>query len=149
MTEHEELKKNAEMSRLKQRDKELNDYMDLLHTNIQRELKKTRDSLGILLGAWAAMIVSDFVGNGYIQLGFFFIYLCALAWMLYRDRKAVQAVSELKGALKILRILGLIDYDWDSLGSRRKRKTLMDLVEVVKSWAVKKQKAQEEVYSPA
>lgn len=149
MTEHEELKKNADESFLKQRNTELNAYMDLLHDNIGLALKKTKESLVILMVVWVALMASSFSGIGFLHTIVFVSYILAFAHVIYRDRKAVQAVTELKGALKILRILGLIDYDWDSLGSRRKRRTLMELVDVVKGWAVKKQKAQEEVYAPA
>lgn len=148
MTESEQLKQNAEKEWLKQRNQELTAYMDGLHDKIRVAIKNMQNAIIVLIVAWMAMMIAGFSGVGWLHAVCFIAYLVAVGYMIWRDRQGAQAVAEFKGALNVLRILGLIDYDLDSLGSRHRRKVLSELVDMVKRWTTKKKEAQEKVYAP-
>lgn len=150
MSEMEQLKKNADEARISQRTRELGEYMESIHTLIDKQIGQVRQAVLIFAGVLVATMILEFIIND-IRLVLIDFMLCMAAWVfaLYRERALQKSVGELKGALKVMKILGLIDFDWDDIGSKRRKRSSIEMVNLVKKWLNDKKVAQDKVYAPA
>lgn len=148
MTEDQQLKENAEKQYREQRLAELDAYMTKLANRCHEAFKKSLWSGLYVLVAFIVMIGLSFV-NDIIGTVAMVIYFGILAYSIYTDRVVAKCMGELEGAARVLKILGLSDIDWDELGKTRRRRVWSSMVDTVKGWSIKKQKAREEAYKPA
>lgn len=149
MTETEQLQENARKSLVESRYKELNEYMDSLHIRMEAHFKEMKQTLYLMVATWIVWMAVGFLDNLPLHLAAFSLYFASFLFMQWRERKMQKTAGELRGALKVMRILGMIDFDWDSIGSKKKRKILSEYADMVKGWFTEKKKAQDKVYSPA
>lgn len=148
MTESEELQKNADQQYRMQRYAELNAYMDTLMVRIEKDLRASLWSGLYALIAFIGMMILSLVSDTLSSIAMV-AYFVVLAYSVYTDRVAAKSMSELEGAIRVLKILGLTDIDWDNIGRTRRRRVWSSLTDTVKGWVTKKEKVQKEAYQPA
>ncbi len=149
MSETEDLKKVADRAYVEQRQRELAAYMDTLHNEIDVRIGEVRHTIIVMLSVFVGTTVMEFIiKDPRLILIDFAICLGVYVFVLYRERALQKKVGELKGALKVMKILGLIDFDWDDI-MRKRRRSSTEMVSLVKQWLSEKKKMQDAAYAPA
>lgn len=147
MTEMEELENNAKLSKWKQTVGEASAYLDRLTDAIDVARRQHNWSFGIYIVVWLSWVAAGF-WSPEIDHAMETVFLFALIYDGFRFARLQAATAEFLGAIRMLKILGMIPPDRDE-GEKKKRRTMSEFFDMVKGWAIKKQKAQEEVYAPA
>lgn len=153
MSEIEDLKKNTEDSLRRQRTDALIVHLTALGDAFEIALKKEKIGILYRLGGWAIWIGTSFL-DSFLHSGDMFwtlgtiVYM--ISWMISMsyERNRALASARYMATIKVLEILGIID-PREPPGVKNKKKRIQALVDMVKGWAIKKQKAQDAVYAPA
>ncbi len=144
MTEEEELKQNTEIQKARQTFKEINDYLHELIVRMEFTSKRSFEAWIIYMVAWFIWVISGFFAvdlNNIFTMIFFF----ALVYQFYRSNELAHANAEFRGAVKILRIVGMLPPPADPV--QNKVHFWEEGKELVRAWMNKKQKVQGEVYA--
>lgn len=144
MTEEDQLKQNTDHQRAEQEFKEIQDYLHSLVIDMEIAAKKSQWSSIIYIAAWLAwVIIPIFIKQleGLFMIGF----IAAMAYDFFRNAQRIRAHSEFKGAVKILRILGMLPPPGDK--AENKSHFWEEGVAIVKGWFTKKEKAKKEAYA--
>lgn len=146
MSEMEELKKNTEMAKVAQQFTELSQYIEKLGGAIDEALRRRKTSSRIYILTWLAWVIAGLFNH---LLGDLFesVFILALIYDAYRFAILRSAFGEFRGAMEVLRILGMLPPRPDPR-EKKKRAIFSEGIEMVKRWASSKKKAQEEVYAP-
>lgn len=144
MTEEEELKKNTELQKIKQTYDEMNAYLDELTARILYTMRRDFEAWVIYIIVWMTWVAVGFFAPSLDQL-FNMFFLFALVYQFYRTNERVSASAEFRGAIKTLRIMGMIPPRADPV--QNKKHFWVEGKELVKAWMNKKQKVQGEVYA--
>ena len=153
MTELEQLQHGVDESVRQQRLKELLALLTKLGDDVEKALKENRGASIVWLLGWTICVGTDFI-DSYLHTGDTFwkvgviVYVVGLTVSGYYERRLAKAFSAYLAAVQVLEVLGIIDARTPP-GVKNKKKRVQALIELVKSWAVQKQKAQEEMYQPA
>lgn len=147
MTESEQLKKQADEAKAKQIVDKMSAYLDVLTEKIYYWSKHHSISSIVYLIVWVGWIVSDFVLN--LEIAFTIFFIIALVYDSFTFTKKQEAMGELRGAIKTLRILGYISSESDKGETSKKQSVWKKGAEMVRGWVAKKKKSQEETFVPA
>jgi len=146
MTESEELQQKARLQKAHQQVEAVSRYLDELTENIVEAGEKRKWSVRIYFVIWLAWIIVPIFYhdlNGLFTIFFFF----GLVYDSLCFTREMSALSEFKGAIKMLELLGYIE---PRGGSRSTKKRFWEKgVEMVKSWTEKKKKLQDKAFAPA
>lgn len=149
MTESEDLKGKAEMFKKVQQWEELTKYVDGLVALNDINMRKSLQSGLVVVVFGIIWIASTFVDNLFVSIAGTVLYFGSLGYSMWTDRVFSKSMGQLEGAIRVLKILGLTDMDWDDMGRTRRRRVWGDMADTVKGWFTRKQKVQEEAYKPA
>lgn len=147
MSETEDLKKATAESKFRQQMDSVSAYLDTLTLKIKETEKQHRISSLIYLGVWIAWVASSFAPDN-IHYIFTMAFIFALIYDQTRFTRMMRAYSEFRGCIETLRLLGYLPPAAPD-GEKKKRKLVSEFREMVKGWAIKKQKARDAVYAPA
>lgn len=144
MTEEEQLKKNTEQQKAEQLYKEVNAYVDELSERILYTMRRDLEAWFIYLAAWVIWVSSNFWAPG-LENTFNMIFFVALIYQFYRTNERIAASAEFRGAIKMLRLLGMIP----PRGERNANKVhfWVEGKEMIKAWMTKKEKVQKEAFA--
>jgi len=138
MSEEERLRENAERQLANQRIEELNAYMVRLMANVDRTRSKLLRGTCVYLAAWVTTMFLVYA---------FPVFIVALLYNVHLVIEGAKAVAEARGAVEVLKILGMVPPPGGA--GRRRRRFWEAGIEMVKGWFREKQEAREEVYQPA
>lgn len=144
MTEEEQLKKNTEIQRIDQVYKELNEYVDELSARIVYTMKRDLEAWFIYLVTWVIWVSSNFWAPDLNNV-FNMLFFLALIYQFYRTNERIAAGAEFRGAIKTLRLLGMIPPRGER--NENKRHFWEEGKEMVKTWMKKKEKVQGEAFA--
>ncbi len=146
MSEMDDLKLEAEASRVRAQYEAINTYMDTLTTAINAAENKYRISKVIYTIMCLVWMGTIFLPNEVTYLGLLG-FMFALMYDGYCFTKLMCAYREFRGAIEILRILGFIPPRPPE--GEKKRKLWSEFTDMVKGWATNKKAAQDKVFAPA
>lgn len=156
MSEMEELKRNAEISKAKQHIDAMNAYIQQISAELDHAWRKEHQSWTVYIIAWLVWVLSNFVNHiplwgPIIDMLGFFIFLGGWLYTFYWGRELALVGGKYKGMMKTLFLLGYIDWDPEDPGHRARLKegVWAKGAALVKSWATKKKAAQDKVFAPA
>lgn len=144
MTESEELKKNTEIQRTEQIYKEMNEYLDDLTARILYTMKRDFEAWVIYIVVWLSWVAIGFFMPSLDQM-FNLFFLFALVYQFYRTNERISASAEFRGAIKTLRIMGMIPPRADPV--ENKKHFWEEGKELVRAWMTKKEKVRGEAYA--
>lgn len=147
MSESEDLKKNADISRATQQVDALRKYLQFLNARISETRSRQKSSFKIWALAWLAWVVGGAFNPG---MNYVLLIMFMLTWFYdsFRLTQLMKAYAEYRGAIRVLEILGHLKVDEDQ-GDRKKRKIFEEGVSMVKRWFSEKKAVQEKAYAPA
>ncbi len=138
MSEEEQLAENAEAQRGQQRIDELNAYLVRLMANVDRTKAKLLGAMVAYAVAFAATLVTLYA---------FPVFMIAFLYNVYRVIEGHKALSEARGAVEVLKILGMVPPDRPRGGKRRRFWEAG--YDMVRRWVAEKRAAREKAYAPA
>lgn len=147
MSEMDDLKMEAEASKVRAQFSQINEYLDGVILKINETEKRHKISSLIYLVVWLSWVASSFLPDN-IHYVFTMAFIFALIHDQFCFTKMMRAYAQFRGAVDILRILGYVP-PREEEGVKKKRKILSEFREMVKGWAIKKQKARDSLYQPA
>lgn len=153
MSELDELQKNTLESWKQARMQDLIAHLQVLSDNIDKAMKREKKAGIIYFCSWLVWMGGNLLDAWlktdklFFTLGWF-VFLFGLLYHNHVERALNRSFGEYLSAIKVLEILGVID-PINRPGVKNKKKRLTAFIEMVKQWAIKKQKAKEEVYQPA
>lgn len=147
MSEIEDLQKSVNESKARQQVEALSVYLDKLCDAIDLARNRHRSSSIIYGITWFIWVISGFFSGIWNQL-FETLFIFALVYDALRFSQRMKAHGEFTGCIETLRILGMIP-PTDQSGHSNKRHFWSEGIAMVKGWATKKKKVQEEIYQPA
>lgn len=149
MTETDDLKQKAAESKARQQVESVGAYLNSLSREIDSCIIREQDAWIIYMIAWGAWMIAGFItGNdgGQVMELIFFI---SLVYQSYRHTRTRRAFGEFAGAIKVLELLGMVPPRPPKGERESKKRVWSEGIDIVRGWAAKKQKAQEEAYAPA
>lgn len=157
MSEMEQLKENAEKSKLVQTLGDVSKYLDSLMEECSTRLKASFRADGLVLftffGYFAVLIVALFgnldpvIRRLATELTFM-VELVAIFRSWHFTKRWREKEGEWNGAVNVLRILGMVPPEQER-GIKNKKKIFSEGIELVKRWFTQKKEAQEKMYAPA
>lgn len=150
MSEMENLKKAADEALRQQRFDALNAYIDELGVKIEAARLVARKASFIHIATCVGWVATAFTGIAWLHAVGWFAFLVTMLYSHLCDKAFTNAISEFEGMHNTLERLGLIECKCGGKGRKRKRrKVLSEFREMVKGWAITKEKARKEAYAPA
>lgn len=147
MSETEDLKKATDESKHRQQMQAVSDYLDKISAEIDVKEKAHKISSVAYMIAWVCWMAAAFAPD-WVHTIATTMFIVVLIYDQFRFSRLMSSYSELHGAIHTLRLLGYLP-PRDEDGEKKKRRVVSEFVEMVKQWAITKQKAKETVYAPA
>jgi len=146
----DKLKEEADKAYRVQRFTAVNEYIEKVSAKIDVLFKKARLAASIHMGVCVFMMISGFFHNPLMTITALLLMLLSMGRMAYWDRKLSRQFGEFHGALKVLHLLGLLDFDPDETMKRAKKRRFawLDGLNLVKKWSADKKAAQDKVFAP-
>lgn len=148
-TESEQLKKSADKNDANLRWREVNAYLDSLFARANRIIQSGRKDFYFVVPAILFNFVTVFFHNVVLSLiGTMAMWFC-IGMMASSYLALIKVEHEIRGALKMMKLLGFSDFDWDDASAKRKKRGWNEFTEMVRGWFKQKEKAQAGAYAPA